>query len=181
MAALIGIQQMVYSLHVRNISSYFTNDLLRFHVSFLSRRVKEIFLRIWKGKLCYVALRVIIKHTEKVDACTIMRDPDTGRSRGFAFLTFEEPSSVNAVMVREHYLDGKAVRHLYIPVNLLVTMPFHLQIDPKRAIPREEHLRNTRYFVGGLAPATTSESMKAFFGTYGKVVDATVMVPEPPS
>ena len=26
------------------------------------------------------------------------------------------------------------------------------QIDPKRAIPREEHLRNTRYFVGGLAP-----------------------------
>jgi len=86
-----------------------------------------------------------------------MRDPETGRSRGFAFLTFEEPSSVNAVMVREHYLDGKA-------------------IDPKRAIPREEHLRNTRYFVGGLAPATTSESMKTFFGTYGKVVDATVMV-----
>ena len=38
-----------------------------------------------------------------------MRDPETGRSRGFAFLTFEEPSSVNAVMVREHYLDGKAV------------------------------------------------------------------------
>lgn len=47
----------------------------------------------------------------KVDACTIMRDPDTGRSRGFAFLTFEEQSSVNAVMVREHYLDGKAVGH----------------------------------------------------------------------
>lgn len=40
-----------------------------------------------------------------------MRDPETGRSRGFAFLTFEEPSSVNAVMVREHYLDGKAVSH----------------------------------------------------------------------
>lgn len=50
------------------------------------------------------------------------------------------------------------------------------QIDPKRAIPREEHLRNTRYFVGGLSPSTTSDSMKAFFATYGKVVDATVMV-----
>jgi RNA-binding protein Musashi len=44
----------------------------------------------------------------KVDACTIMRDPQ-GRSRCFAFLTFEEPASVNAVMVREHYLDGKVV------------------------------------------------------------------------
>lgn len=51
-----------------------------------------------------------LKHiAKKVDACTIMRDPETGRSRGFAFLTFEEPGSVNAVMVREHYLDGKAV------------------------------------------------------------------------
>lgn len=51
-----------------------------------------------------------------------------------------------------------------------------IQIDPKRAIPREEHLRNTRYFVGGLAPATSSESMKEFFSAYGKVVDATVML-----
>ncbi|TFY81078.1 hypothetical protein EWM64_g2931 [Hericium alpestre] len=92
----------------------------------------------------------------KVDACTIVRDPD-GKSRGFAFLTFEDPASVNAVMIREHFLDGKA-------------------IDPKRAIPREEHLRNTRYFVGGLAPQTTSDSMRAFFSTFGKVVDATVMV-----
>ncbi|KAG6370719.1 hypothetical protein JVT61DRAFT_11105 [Boletus reticuloceps] len=92
----------------------------------------------------------------KVDACTIMRDPD-GRSRGFAFLTFEDPESVNAVLARDHVLDGKS-------------------IDPKRAIPREEHLRNTRYFVGGLSPSTTADSMREFFSTFGKIVDATVMV-----
>ncbi|KAG6908709.1 hypothetical protein DXG01_003642 [Tephrocybe rancida] len=92
----------------------------------------------------------------KVDACTIMRDP-TGTSRGFAFLTFEDANAVNAVVTRDHVLDGKS-------------------IDPKRAIPREEHLRNTRYFVGGLSPSTSSESMKEFFSAYGKVVDATVMV-----
>ena len=50
------------------------------------------------------------------------------------------------------------------------------QIDPKRAIPREEHLRNTRYFVGGLSHTTTAETMREFFSAYGKVVDATVMV-----
>ncbi|KAH9015878.1 hypothetical protein EDB85DRAFT_2295443 [Lactarius pseudohatsudake] len=72
-------------------------------------------------------LRNYFSEFGKVDACTIVRDAD-GKSRGFAFLTFEEPASVNAVMIREHFLDGKA-------------------IDPKRAIPREEHLRNTRYFV----------------------------------
>ncbi len=35
------------------------------------------------------------------------------------------------------------------------------QIDPKRAIPREEHLRNTRYFVGG-SPHTTADSMGVY-------------------
>lgn len=64
--------------------------------------------------------------------------------------------------------------HWLMIVDMLSLLFF--QIDPKRAIPREEHLRNTRYFVGGLAPASTSDSMKAFFGAYGKVVDATVMV-----
>ncbi|KAJ6510270.1 hnRNP A1-gamma isoform [Mycena vitilis] len=101
-------------------------------------------------------LRNYFSEFGKVDACTIMRDP-SGTSRGFAFMTFEDPASVATVLGREHVLDGKA-------------------IDPKRAIPREEHLRNTRYFVGGLSPVTTSESMKEFFSAYGKVVDATVMV-----
>ncbi|KAJ7067864.1 hnRNP A1-gamma isoform [Mycena amicta] len=101
-------------------------------------------------------LRNYFSQFGKVDACTIMRDP-SGTSRGFAFMTFEDAAAVTLVLGREHILDGKS-------------------IDPKRAIPREEHLRNTRYFVGGLSPATTSESMKAFFSAYGKVVDATVMV-----
>ena len=43
----------------------------------------------------------------KVNACTIVRDAD-GKSRGFAILNFGDPASVNAVMTREHFLDGKA-------------------------------------------------------------------------
>lgn len=39
-----------------------------------------------------------------------MRDGATGRSRGFGFLTFRDPKTVNTVMVKEHYLDGKIVR-----------------------------------------------------------------------
>lgn len=37
-----------------------------------------------------------------------MREPN-GTSRGFAFLTFEDPAAVNVVVTREHVLDGKAV------------------------------------------------------------------------
>jgi RNA-binding protein Musashi len=38
-----------------------------------------------------------------------MRDSATGRSRGFGFLTFRDAKTVNTVMVKEHYLDGKIV------------------------------------------------------------------------
>lgn len=54
-------------------------------------------------------LRTYFSQFGKVEACTIMRDAG-GRSRCFAFLTFDDPASVNAVMVREHFLDGKIVR-----------------------------------------------------------------------
>ncbi|KAJ7499716.1 RNA-binding domain-containing protein [Mycena latifolia] len=102
------------------------------------------------------SLRTYFSQFGKVDACTIMRDA-AGRSRCFAFLTFEEPASVNAVMVREHFLDGKI-------------------IDPKRAIPRQEHQRATKLFIGGLAGSVTSESMREFFSQFGKVIDSTVML-----
>ncbi|THH26495.1 hypothetical protein EUX98_g7692 [Antrodiella citrinella] len=101
-------------------------------------------------------LRKYFTQFGKVEACTIMRDA-AGRSRCFAFLTFEDPQSVNAVMVREHFLDGKI-------------------IDPKRAIPRQEHQRATKLFIGGLAGTVTSESMREFFSQFGKVVDSTVML-----
>jgi RNA-binding protein Musashi len=38
-----------------------------------------------------------------------MRDGASGRSRGFGFLTFKDARTVNIVMVKEHYLDGKIV------------------------------------------------------------------------
>lgn len=60
------------------------------------------------NRLVAESLRKYFTQFGKVEACTIMRDA-AGRSRCFAFLTFEDPASVNAVMVREHFLDGKIV------------------------------------------------------------------------
>lgn len=48
----------------------------------------------------------------EVQECTVMRDGASGRSRGFGFLTFKDARTVNVVMVKEHYLDGKIVRTL---------------------------------------------------------------------
>lgn len=92
-----------------------------------------------------------------VSACTVMRDGSSGRSRGFAFVTFSDPKSVNAVMVREHYLDGKI-------------------IDPKRAIPRPEQSKTQKCFVGGLPQTVTQDSFKQLFQQFGHVLDSTVMM-----
>jgi RNA recognition motif-containing protein len=43
-----------------------------------------------------------------VKDCCIMRDP-TGRSRGFAFLTFADASVIPDVLKRDHNVDGKIV------------------------------------------------------------------------
>lgn len=56
----------------------------------------------------------------EVMECTVMRDGASGRSRGFGFLTFKDARTVNVVMVKEHYLDGKIVRK---PIS--ETLRFH--------------------------------------------------------
>ncbi|KFX91089.1 hypothetical protein V490_06083 [Pseudogymnoascus sp. VKM F-3557] len=93
----------------------------------------------------------------EVQECTVMRDGASGRSRGFGFLTFKDARTVNVVMVKEHYLDGKI-------------------IDPKRAIPRDEQERTSKIFVGGVSQEASEQDFKEYFMQFGRVVDATLMM-----
>lgn len=65
------------------------------------------------------SLRDYFSQFGEVVECTVMRDNSTGRSRGFGFLTFKDPKTVNIVMVKEHFLDGKIVCF-----NSLLPAPF---------------------------------------------------------
>ncbi len=64
------------------------------------------------------SLRDYFSQFGEVIECTVMRDSSTGRSRGFGFLTFKDPKTVNIVMVKEHFLDGKIVSYLLYRVGL---------------------------------------------------------------
>ncbi|XP_071954443.1 heterogeneous nuclear ribonucleoprotein A/B-like isoform X2 [Antedon mediterranea] len=90
----------------------------------------------------------------------IKREPG-GQSRGFAFVMFEDPSSVQAVLNKtDHVLDEKI-------------------IDAKiaRALKKDEPVvENKKIFVGGLAPGSTVEVITEFFTTYGEVEE--VVLPE---
>lgn len=90
LAALIGRLQTVRFLHICNKHSLTSTD-------YDSESLREYFTQYGE-----------------VTECTVMRDGATGRSRGFGFLTFKDPKTVNVVMVKEHYLNGKIVRDLLV-------------------------------------------------------------------
>jgi len=46
----------------------------------------------------------------EVTDCVVMKNAETGRSRGFGFVTFKDPSCVQIVMASgPHTLDGRTV------------------------------------------------------------------------
>jgi RNA-binding protein Musashi len=91
----------------------------------------------------------------------VMKDPTTRRSRGFGFVTFADPSSVDKVLTNgPHELDGK-------------------KIDPKIAFPKRAHpkmvTRTKKVFVGGLSAPTTLDDVKNYFQQFGRIEDAMLM------
>lgn len=82
------------------------------------------------------------------------------RSRGFGFITFQEPNSVDKVLqVPIHTLDGK-------------------KIDPKHATPKNrprQANKTKKIFVGGVSQDTSADEVKAYFGQFG-TVEETVML-----
>lgn len=52
----------------------------------------------------------------------VMRDRQTGRPRGFGFVTFTTPDAADAVVQDIHVIDGRQVRH--VPTNPTALLHF---------------------------------------------------------
>ncbi|CAI6369629.1 unnamed protein product [Macrosiphum euphorbiae] len=107
------------------------------------------------GKIANESLREYFSKFGEITEVMVMKDPTTRRSRGFGFVTFADPSSVDKVLAQgSHELDGK-------------------KIDPKVAFPRRAHpkmvTRTKKIFVGGLSAPTTLEDVKNYFEQFGPV------------
>uniref|UniRef100_A0A2P2IV56 RRM domain-containing protein n=1 Tax=Rhizophora mucronata TaxID=61149 RepID=A0A2P2IV56_RHIMU len=112
-----------------------------------------------------------------VSQVVIMRDKTTGRSRGFGFVVFSDPSFLDRVLHDTHNIDGRTV-------------------EAKKALSREEqhsssrsgshnstrggsdnggNFRTKKIFVGGLPSSLTEDEFCQYFENYGHVTDVVVM------
>ena len=98
------------------------------------------------------------KYGEIVDSI-VMKNPETGNSRGFGFVTYKENSSAeNAVATGSHKIDGKIV-----DVKLC---------NPRLAAQQrntKQKSDNCKVFVGGLPHGVTDDQITQFFSRYGPV------------
>ncbi|KAI0211305.1 Heterogeneous nuclear ribonucleoprotein A3 [Lamellibrachia satsuma] len=129
----------------------------------------EHFRKLFIGGLSYDTTEDSLKnHFEKygeVVDVVVMRDPNTKRSRGFGFVTFEKSSQLDAAQAaRPHIIDNR-------------------EVEPKRAVPRDRgsaqgggggggggsrnHVK--KVFVGGIKENIDEEELRNYFQQYGSV------------
>ncbi|CAF3968941.1 unnamed protein product, partial [Rotaria magnacalcarata] len=98
----------------------------------------------------------------EISDCLVMKDHN-GQSKCFGFVTFTDSAIVDEFMKqRPHAIDGR-------------------QIDPKRAMPREEannddiHLTVKKIFIGGIRDGLDDEKLRKYFEKYGNINDCLLM------
>lgn len=86
----------------------------------------------------------------EIESISVKIDPYTGVSRGFAFMVFTNPKTIDKLLTSgEHYINKR-------------------KVDPKRVSKKAQH---GKIFVGGLTPEITDDDIKTYFGQYGTIVE----------
>lgn len=125
--------------------------------------------------------RYFSRYGEVID-CVVMKNSESGRSRGFGFVTFADPTNVSIVLQNgPHMLDG---RYIFVQLTLEVVLISFLlcnrTIDPKPCNPRtlQKPKRGGGYpkvFLGGLPSNVTETDLRTYFTRFGKVMEVVIM------
>ncbi|XP_034936122.1 RNA-binding protein squid-like [Chelonus insularis] len=95
-------------------------------------------------------LREHFEQFGEIESITVKMDQHTGISRGFAFMVFTNPKTIDKLLASgEHYINER-------------------KVDPKRVSKKSQH---GKIFVGGLTPDMTDDDIKAYFNQFGTVVE----------
>jgi len=99
-----------------------------------------------------------------VMSAQVQRDRPNGKSRGFGFVTFDDPTSAEKVISEQNLtLDGRKLEiKSAIPRGLVGTIEAERQARPKKI------------FVAGLSENVTDGDLRDHFSHYGRVVEAII-------
>jgi len=109
-----------------------------------------------------------------------MKDLTTNRSRGFGFINFADSSSVERVLTSgPHTVDSKVVEaKVAFPRPKLGNSQLKECMMEYRSAqsPLQMVTRTRKIFIGGVSSSTTKEDLVEYFGRFGKITDANLMM-----
>ncbi|CAF1023458.1 unnamed protein product [Rotaria sordida] len=139
-----------------------TNEQISQSRSINDEQHRKLFIGGLSFKTTDETLRDYARKFGEISDCLVMKDQN-GQSKCFGFITFIDTNIVDEFMKqRPHILDGR-------------------QIDPKRAMPREEannddiHLTVKKIFIGGIRDGLDENTLRKYFEKYGNINDCLVM------
>jgi len=127
------------------------------------RRTRKLFI----GGVAFVTtdeefFKYFAKFGELED-CVLIREKETGQSRGFGFVTYKDRHVAEHVVEQQLFLDGR-------------------RLDPKPSISRcsmnqiHEHKNQaSKIFVGGLHDEAVEAELTEHFGQFGEVLEVNIM------
>lgn len=114
------------------------DDEKKLFVGGLSRQTTDRELKDYFGKF------------GEIESVTVKIDQYTGQSRGFAFIVFTNPKTIDKLLAAgDHYIQKR-------------------KVDPKRVSKKAQH---GKIFVGGLTPEISDDDIKGYFSQYGTIVE----------
>ncbi|XP_033212794.1 RNA-binding protein squid-like isoform X4 [Belonocnema kinseyi] len=113
-----------------------------------SQEDRKLFVGALSWETTDKELREYFSKFGDIESINVKTDPNTGRSRGFAFIVFAKAESLDKIMsAGDHVINGK-------------------KVDPKKA-----KARHGKIFVGGLSTELSDDDIKTFFGQFGNIVE----------
>ncbi|KAI1296500.1 Heterogeneous nuclear ribonucleoprotein 27C [Halotydeus destructor] len=101
----------------------------------------------------------------EIGECTVMKNAETGRSRGFGFVTFKDASCVHLILSSgPHQLDERTID------------PKSCNAKSAQKVKKEAKMSNfPKVFLGGLPPDVNETVLREYFSKYGKVIEVVIM------
>lgn len=124
---------------------------------------RKIFVGGINFKTTDESLKEFYEQWGEITDVVVIKDKYSGRSKGFGYVTYKTSEMLDEAMNnRPHKIDGR-------------------QVQPKRAVPREEtnpasHMAIKKIFIGGLKDKPiTEDDIKEYFSQYGNITDCVLM------